>query len=194
MFFGVELIDARQAQGLASVPIGLIQSAVGGSQIEAWMSNETLGQCKEQSLTGGAVPECAGRLYYGMTAPFANYSVAGWLWYQGENNCHGVMGNSKDGTGYGCSLPAMVSAWRDVWRAPKNALFGVATLAAGGSEGAGQHMGGMRWSQTANYGVWPNPAMPNSFGAQVVSVLVVSVLVVSAQVVSVPASFLVSVF
>ena len=26
---------------------------------------------------------------------------------------------------------------------------------------------GMRWSQTANYGVWPNPKLPNSFGAQV---------------------------
>jgi len=77
------------------------------------------------------------------------------------------MGNSQDGTGYGCSLPAMVKSWRSVWRAPENALFGVATLAAGGSEGAGQHMGGMRWSQTANYGSWPNPAMPHSFGAQV---------------------------
>ena len=28
-------------------------------------------------------------------------------------------------------------------------------------------MGGMRWSQTANYGVLPNPRMPNSFLAQV---------------------------
>ena len=80
MYFGAELIDARESQGLESVPIGLIQSAIGGSQIEAWMSNETLAKCKEQSLTGGAVPECAGRLYYGMTAPFANFSVAGWLW------------------------------------------------------------------------------------------------------------------
>jgi hypothetical protein len=37
----------------------------------------------------------------------------------------------------------------------------------GGSEGNGQHMGGMRWSQTANYGVLPNPRMPHSFLAQV---------------------------
>jgi hypothetical protein len=71
------------------------------------------------------------------------------------------------GSGYGCSLPAMVNAWRSVWRAEETALFGIATLAAGGSEGAGQHMAGMRWSQTANYGYWPNPALPNTFGAQV---------------------------
>ena len=46
-------------------------------------------------------------------------------------------------------------------------LFGVATLAAGGSEGNGQHMAGMRWSQTANYGTLPSPGLPNSFVAQV---------------------------
>jgi sialate O-acetylesterase len=167
MYFGAELIDARAAQGLEAVPVGLIQSAIGGSQIEAWMSNETLASCKSLSLTGGAVPEDRGRLYYGMVAPFANYSVAGWVWYQGENNVYGDMGNSAAGTGYGCALPAMVSLWRGVWRAPPSALFGVATLAAGGSEGPGWHMSGMRWSETANYGRWDNPALPNSFGAQV---------------------------
>ena len=46
-----------------------------------------------------------------------------------------------------------------------NGLAGVVTLAAGGGEG-GSDMGGMRWSQTANYGVLPNPAMPNTFVAQ----------------------------
>ena len=88
MYFGVELIDERAAAGLESVPIGLIQSAIGGSQIESWMSNETLRQCKDQSLSGGAasLPDGSdsGQLYYGMVAPFVNYSVAGWLWYQGE--------------------------------------------------------------------------------------------------------------
>lgn len=82
MYFGAELIDARAAEGLEDVPIGLIQSAIGGSQIEAWMDNETLSLCKNQSLSGGAVPENRGRLYYGMVSPFVNYSVAGWLWYQ----------------------------------------------------------------------------------------------------------------
>ena len=106
-----------------------------------------------------------------MVAPFANFSVAGWTWYQGENNVYGdmvririhsphephqcmsqksepdcqcrVQGNSKDGTGYGCSLPAMINLWRSIWTgAAHDALFGVATLAAGGSEGPGWHMSG----------------------------------------------------
>ena len=52
-------------------------------------------------------------------------------------------GNSKDGTGYGCSLPAMINLWRSIWTgAAHDALFGVATLAAGGSEGPGWHMSG----------------------------------------------------
>ena len=34
-----------------------------GSQIEAWMSNETLDSCKNQSLSGGAVPQDQGRLF-----------------------------------------------------------------------------------------------------------------------------------
>jgi hypothetical protein len=46
------------------------------------------------------------------------------------------------------------------------APFGVATLAAGGSEGNAAHMAAMRWAQQANYGQWDNPALPNSFGAQ----------------------------
>ena len=171
MYFGVELINAREAQGLEPVPIGLIQSAIGGSQIEAWMDNSTRTLCKNLSLTGGAVPQDNGRLYYGMVAPFVNYSLAGWLWYQGENNCYGDMGNSIDGTGYGCSLPAMINSWRYIWSGDhgekSDRLFGIATLASGGSEGSGQHMAGMRWSQTANYGKWDNPAMPNTFGAQV---------------------------
>ena len=36
------------------------------------------------------------------------------------------------------------------------------TLASGGSEG-GTDIGGMRWSQTANYGTLPNAEMPNTF-------------------------------
>ena len=43
MYFGAELIAAREAKGIdADVPIGLIQSAIGGSQIESWMDNKYL--------------------------------------------------------------------------------------------------------------------------------------------------------
>ena len=77
---------------------------------------------------------------------------------QGENNCHGIMGNSKASTGYGCLMPLLVRHWRRSWAAASDtdpeAPFGLVTLAAGGDEG-GNDIGGMRWSQTANFGVMP---------------------------------------
>lgn len=90
---------------------------------------------------------------------------------QGENNCQGDPGNSAAGAGYGCSVPALVRSYRALWSAvpgttPPDAPFGIATLAAGGSEGNVGHMAGIRWSQTGNYGVLPNAPMPNTFFAQ----------------------------
>lgn len=80
---------------------------------------------------------------------------------------YGDPGNSLRKEGYGCELPAMVKSWRASWWASDTALFGVATLAAGGSEGNGHHMAGIRWSETTNFGVLPSPALPLSFLAQV---------------------------
>ena len=77
MYFGAELVLAKRRLGLDSeVPIGLVQSAVGGTIIEAWMPNASRAACQNISSSGD------GSLYHAMVAPFANYSVAGWLWYQ----------------------------------------------------------------------------------------------------------------
>ena len=162
---------ADEHNNVSPAPIGLIQSAIGGSKIEAWMSNETLSTCRNESMVVDGVISPPSRLYYGMITPFVNMTVTGFLWYQGENNCGNVMGNSAAGMGYGCELPALVRDWRRVWsREPHTtdplAPFGVVTLAAGGSEGFGQNMSDMRWSQTGNMGVLPNKRMPNTFLAQ----------------------------
>eukprot|EP01043_Picozoa_sp_COSAG02_P036878 COSAG02_NODE_2732_length_8141_cov_41.736011_7_plen_841_part_00 len=184
LYFGVELLDAL---GPNAPPLGLIQTAVGGSTIEAWMANETIDRCthefnfsygnpsKGTPIRGGVSKDqhIPGTLHYGYLAPFANTSVSGFLWYQGENNCGGPdTGNSAKGTGYGCALSSMVASWRELFSVEAGttdplAPFGIATLAAGGSEGAGaSSMSGIRWSQTGNFGSWDNPALPNTFGAQ----------------------------
>lgn len=88
LYFGVELLAAL---GPEAPPIGLIQSAVGGSTIEAWMSNATLGRCRGGECVGGG--ECANgkpptdqhvpaMLYYGYVTPFVNMSIFAFLWYQ----------------------------------------------------------------------------------------------------------------
>lgn len=67
LYFGVELADKRAELGKdTEVPIGLIQSAIGGSQIESWMDNTTLTECTNESLSGGAIPQDSGALYYGL--------------------------------------------------------------------------------------------------------------------------------
>ena len=73
---------------------------------------------------------------------------------------HNIMGNSAQGVGYGCQMADLVRTWRGAWSQTAGttralAPFGVVTLAAGGDEG-GKDMGGMRSSQTANYGAAPS--------------------------------------
>lgn len=89
LYFGVELIDAL---GEGGPPIGLIQTAVGGSTIEAWMSNETLRQCTDMlapkaGIGGGSkefpfMQHQPAALYYGYITPWVNMTIAGWVWYQ----------------------------------------------------------------------------------------------------------------
>ena len=171
LHFAAALTDLRGAGGDSAVPIGVITNAVGGTTIEAWSSREMLAACKNTTTGNGAAPATA--LFYGMVAPFVNTSIASWLWLQGENNCggDGEPGNSADGTGYGCSLATLVRVYRELWSAQPgttaaDAPFGIFTLHSGASEGSGKNMAGIRWSQSANYGVVPNPLIPNGWITQ----------------------------
>ena len=99
--------------------------------------------------------------------PYTGMAVKGFAWYQGENDCHGTMGNSAAKTGYSCLMQSLVQQWRDLWSCPQCA-FGIVTLASSGSEGASSHaMGAMRQAQTAGYGVLPasTGVMANTFMA-----------------------------
>ena len=93
-------------------PIGLIQSAIGGTQIETWTPNTTTAECQNKTVGGPTAGPPHGMLYYGMVCPFVNMSVAGWVWYQGENNVGGSPGSSLGSVGYGCMQSRMVAAWR----------------------------------------------------------------------------------
>ncbi len=164
-YFAESLTDQMVQAGETPPPLGLINTAIGGTMIEAWSTNTTTKSCKNYTDIGPAMQG----LWDTDVLPYVNMTVKGFLWYQGENNCHGFMGNSLEKTGYGCQMPAMMKLWREVWSTEPGttdpqAPFGIVSLAAGGSEG-GSDIGGMRWSQSANYGVMPNPDMPNAFMA-----------------------------
>lgn len=159
------LTDTFLSAGKPVPPLGLISTAIGGSEIEEWITNSTIAECKNASVYKGDET-----LYNKNVIPYLSMTVKGFLWYQGENDMHNVKGNSIEHVGYGCMMPALVSLWREKWSqvpgtTDPNAPFGLVVLPGSGGEG-GPNMGAMRWAQTANYGVLPNEAMPNTFLAQ----------------------------
>ena len=103
-YFAESLTDRMAAQEAdetaAAVPLGLIESAFGGTCIESWLSVDAQLACgnitctSNQSLhfTAETQAECAAapvpgnsaganaELYNGMVGPFVNMSVKGWLW------------------------------------------------------------------------------------------------------------------
>ena len=91
-----------------------------------------------------------------------------WTTDQGENNCADTPGNSATKSGYGCEMAALVASWREIWSAESGttdpeAPFGIVSLASGGSEGHDEAIGGLRWSQSGNYGTLPNELMKKTF-------------------------------
>lgn len=162
---------------------------MGGTKIAQWVEWDAQAQCTNvtccdthdctQSPDSNPFPyqpithaNCSGnaQLYNGLIAPLVNYTIAGVLWYQGENSLCYDAGNYAEGTGYGCMMAKLVESWRKIWSAVPGTTdrmfpFGIVSLADGTDEGFGRNMRGFRWSQTANYGYLPNDAMPNTFGA-----------------------------
>lgn len=84
---------ARYIQEVLEVPVGLIVSSWGGSKVEAWMSREAIGAFKEINLSildnneevkNPTATPCV--LYNAKIAPLTNFTIKGFLWYQGESN------------------------------------------------------------------------------------------------------------
>lgn len=104
------------SRALPGVPIGLIGSYWGGTNIEAWLSEKALEATPgiDQAIarrTGwdGILPA---ELYNGMIYPLRNYAARGFIWYQGEAN----LINAKD---YPALTVSMVREWRRIWENPE---------------------------------------------------------------------------
>lgn len=81
---------AKYLREKLNVPVGVINTSVGGTPIEAWSPK--------------------GNLYNAMICPLAPFAVRGAIWYQGESNCMGLVGAK-----YTDKQRAMVEAWRKLW-------------------------------------------------------------------------------
>jgi sialate O-acetylesterase len=114
-FFGRKLFQELK------VPIGLINSSVGGTRIEAWLAPASFATDpalvtdfeKLPVITDPAKPprrEVAGELYNGMVAPITPYAIRGVIWYQGESNVY-----VNDGSAYAPKMIALINGWRLAW-------------------------------------------------------------------------------
>lgn len=114
MFSAAAYHYALALQRTLQVPVGIITSAWGGSRVEGWLPKEILQTYKEEDLsiigTKDKTPVyLQGMLMYNaLLYPCHNYSIKGFLWYQGESNV-------KRSTTYAERLAMMVEHWRTLW-------------------------------------------------------------------------------
>ena len=89
------------------MPVGLINSNVGGTTAERWTSKEAL--AANEGLQGISSPQGASDLWNAMIAPLTRFPIRGAIWYQGE-------ANTGRAWQYRTLLPAMIKCWRDGWK------------------------------------------------------------------------------
>jgi sialate O-acetylesterase len=110
-FSAVGYFFGKKLQQQLNVPIGLIETAWGGTPAEVWtpsdiifgdpVMKEAASQLKETPW-GPYVP---GYIYNAMVSPITNYGIGGTIWYQGE-------ANTGIGSTYEWTLSNMIGAWR----------------------------------------------------------------------------------
>ena len=87
-YFGQRITDLGVAAGdlTASgeaIPLGLINTAIGGQRIEEYQVNDTTsGPTTCAASAGAGSPEWNGRLFARMIVPFVDMTTFGFLWYQ----------------------------------------------------------------------------------------------------------------
>jgi sialate O-acetylesterase len=110
-FSAVAYAFAQDLRAARKVPVGIINTNVGGTPAEAWTSRAVLESdadlkpLLEIKNKGAQTPTV---LYNAMIAPLVPYAIQGAIWYQGESNA----GNAKL---YAKLFPAMIRNWRDAF-------------------------------------------------------------------------------
>ncbi len=125
-FSAVCYFMVRELQKQLKVPMGMIGSSWGGTNIQSWMSAEKLSTLEDFRKPLDALPALAldpnqpvvTSLYNGMIAPLLPYGLKGIAWYQGESN-------AGNGLQYSRLMPDMIDDWRTRFRMGKLPFFQV---------------------------------------------------------------------
>ncbi|KAJ3411282.1 hypothetical protein HDV05_002428 [Chytridiales sp. JEL 0842] len=188
-WYGLKLQKERK------YPIGLIQSAYGGTFIRGWVPDATepaYSTCEsepnEYTPEKPSFRDNPSSIWNAMIEPLTYTPIFGTLWYQGEADCNSLI----QARSYACRFPALIASWRRLWNqrtgGNTNELmpFGFVQLSTWGNDYPipcprftrlenGTEVPAdftsectaptVRFGQTANYGYAPNPAMPGTFMA-----------------------------
>ncbi len=112
-FSAIGYLYGLQLHRLLNVPIGIVNASWGGTIIEAWMDADAqkeftdvdLNELYNEKLQVYNKPIS---LYNGMIAPLTNFSLRGFIWYQGESN---VPRHST----YADKMVSLIKSWRKIW-------------------------------------------------------------------------------
>jgi len=104
-FSAVAYFFGRDLRRALNVPVGIINSSVGGTAAQQWTRRSFLEA--DPRLRSALTPNTGG-LYNGMIAPLLPYAIRGAIWYQGESNA----GAAYE---YRTLFPGMIRNWRDDW-------------------------------------------------------------------------------
>ncbi len=151
----------RNIYDVTEVPQGMVDADWGGTRVEAWSSQDVLDACNVPSNSNGDA-NADTVLWNGMINPILRVSLKGFLWYQGEAN-----GNYNRDL-YNCTFPAMIEDWRFKFSqvsggTNEDAPFGFVQLASWKPDSIDSGFPVIRWHQTADVGIVPNPRMRNVF-------------------------------
>jgi len=110
-FSAVAYFFGQKLQQILDVPVGMIHTSWGGSDVRAWMSKEALSTLMNIDLSRANLRNAPGTptvLFNAMINPLIPYTIKGALWYQGERNVN-------ESEKYKILFPAMVKDWRRRW-------------------------------------------------------------------------------
>lgn len=112
-FSAVGYLFAKKLFDSIQVPVGIIEAAWGGTRIESWIPKDSLEKFSAVSIPEVSLSDASERkrpteIYNGMIHPFQDYTIKGFLWYQGESN-------RNQPESYQELQHTLVNSWRSQW-------------------------------------------------------------------------------
>jgi len=116
-FSSVAYFFGRKLHKDLEIPIGLINSSWGGTNIEVWIpsqvikTNKALLNSMNKMKQNQWYPHDKSFIYNAMIHPLVNFNIAGVIWYQGESN-------RVNANYYQQAFSMMINSWRTEWQKP----------------------------------------------------------------------------